>query len=470
MLIRGGEVWDFGVGDVRLQAGVITEVARKLRARPGEEVVDAAGGAVIPGLHDHHVHLRAIGAARQSVQAGPPLVANHDQLSRVIRAAAHRTKPGDWIRAVGYHESVAGDLNRWVLDRFSADRPVRVQHRSGALWILNSAALALLDVNGAAAPGGETDTYGRLTGRIWRADEWLRYRVPHTPVDFAAVSESAASAGITGFTDATPDQDPTDLAALVEATERGQLRQRLHLMAPLGTQLSPWRRGTLGPLKVLLDDTDLPPLDDLIATTRAAHGEGRSVAFHCVTHVQATLAMAAVAAAGGASAPSSLGDRIEHGALISTDLAAAISGLGITVVTQPGFVRSRGDQYRRDVEPADQADLWRLASLVDAGVAVAASTDAPFGRSNPWEAIDAAVTRRTLEGDLLGRPERVSAHQALRMWMGRADRPGVARRVRPGEPADLCVLGCPAREAVGQAAPPVRATICDGELIGSQWD
>ena len=46
-----------------------------------------------------------------------------------------------WIRAVGYHEAVAGPLDRDVLDEVSPPVPVRVQHRSGVLWTLNSAGL-----------------------------------------------------------------------------------------------------------------------------------------------------------------------------------------------------------------------------------------------------------------------------------------------------------------------------------------
>ena len=46
-----------------------------------------------------------------------------------------------WLRGVAYHESVAGPLDRDRLDAWVADRPLRVQHRSGALWMLNSAGI-----------------------------------------------------------------------------------------------------------------------------------------------------------------------------------------------------------------------------------------------------------------------------------------------------------------------------------------
>ncbi len=91
-------------------------------------------------------------------------------------AAAAQPRP-DWIRAVGYHQSVAGDLDRDVLDRMIPDRPVRVQHRSGILWVCNSAALAALDAEHETAPGVERDAAGRLTGRLWRMDRWLGHQL-----------------------------------------------------------------------------------------------------------------------------------------------------------------------------------------------------------------------------------------------------------------------------------------------------
>ncbi|MCA1846714.1 MAG: hypothetical protein LC792_26680, partial [Actinobacteria bacterium] len=33
----------------------------------GEEVFHAGGGALIPGLHDHHIHILALAAAARSV-------------------------------------------------------------------------------------------------------------------------------------------------------------------------------------------------------------------------------------------------------------------------------------------------------------------------------------------------------------------------------------------------------------------
>ncbi|MGH9098184.1 MAG: amidohydrolase family protein, partial [Acidimicrobiales bacterium] len=186
-----------------------------------------------------------------------------------------------------------------------------------------------------------------------------------------------------------------------------------------------------------------------------------SIAIHCVTRVQGVLSVSALTEAG--SRP---GDRIEHGSVLGADLLPALRHLGITVVTQPGFVLTRGDQYLTDVDPADHRDLWRLASLMAAGVGVAGSTDAPFGSPRPWPTIRAAATRRTLAGCRLGPAEAIPAPRALDLFLGRADRPDQPRRLEVGAAADLCVLAEPLGPSLtGDRDPTVLATIVDGTVI-----
>jgi predicted amidohydrolase YtcJ len=160
------------------------------------------------------------------------------------------------------------------------------------------------------------------------------------------------------------------------------------------------------------------------------------------------------------------GDRIEHAAVVPSDCLADLADLGVTVVTQPNFVAERGDQYLDDVPPEEHDQLWRVASLLDAGVPVALSTDMPFGDGDPWAAMRAAVRRSTASGAVLGSNERISARTALTMFLGSAEHPTRPRRVAPGEPADLSVLTVPPETALAELdADSVAATIVGGEII-----
>jgi predicted amidohydrolase YtcJ len=466
MLIRNACVWppsawlaaepalaDLQATDVRMSGGRVTECATRLRPTPGEPDIDAAGGALLPGLHDHHLHLRARAAARASVAAGPPDVRTAADLAARLRAADADLPADAWLRAVGYHESVAGALDRQVLDRLLPHRPVRVQHRTGALWMVNSAAVARLDLDGCELSGVERDQAGRPTGRLWRMDRWLADRVPAAPGDLAAVSRRAAALGITGFTDATPGATPDDLASLAGAG----VAQRLHCMAPPEAGPPP-AAITLGPVKILLDDVTLPPHDDLADRIRSAHAAGRPAAVHCVTRVQLVLALAALNAAGRLQ-----GDRIEHAAVVPAESLPDLRGL--TVVTQPHFVAERGEQYARDVPPEDLPDLWRLRSLTAAGVAVAGGSDAPFGGEDVWQAMRAAVCRPPIF-----RPEEaVSPARALALFLGQPAAPGTLRRVAPGQPADLVLLRAGLAEVLDSLGSDlVAATFVGGEVIYSR--
>ncbi|MCU1376592.1 MAG: hypothetical protein JWO68_3878 [Actinomycetia bacterium] len=416
MLIRGTEG-----GDVRITDGVVAQMAATLPRECGEEVVEASGGALLPGLHDHHVHLRSLAAARSSVDVAGGL----DALVAV--------PPGDgWLRATGYHESIAGDLDRWVLDAVVGDRPVRVQHRTGELWVLSSAA--------ARAVGLPDDHDGRL----WRQDEWLRDRVPVVVHDLAAVGTQAAAWGVAGFTDTTPDRPAGDAEELVAA-----LPQRLHLLLPSEAEVPAHPRLTAGPHKLLLDDATLPTVDELAAVVAGAR---RGVAVHCVTRLQ----LVAFLAAGPRP-----GDRVEHGAVIPPELIGELARLGLVVVTQPNFVAERGEQYRTDVDPDDLPSLYRCGSLLRAGVAVAAGTDAPFGGADPWAAMRAAVTRT------LGPDERIGPAQALSLFLGAAVEPAKPRTLDPGRPADLCLLHVPLDVQLRELdATNVRLTMVAGEVVG----
>jgi predicted amidohydrolase YtcJ len=463
VLIRGARIWPADAHlaptgalgriprtDVRLTAGLIAECAPGLRARPGEAETDARGGTLLPGLHDHHVHLRALAAAAHSVSAGPPRTMTVTALEERLREADRELPPGDWLRAVGYHESVAGDIDRDFLDRLVPHRPARVQHRTGAMWVVNSQAARRLGLDEVDLDGVERDEAGRLTGRLWRMDRWLADRVPPVTADLGAVSRKAASLGITGYTEATPGATRPSLAAL--AAEH--IGQRLHCMAPPGIE-PPSDAITLGPEKILLDDATLPSLDQLTARFRMGHAAGRPLAVHCVTRVQLILTLAAMDLAGRIR-----GDRIEHGAVIGEDSVTDLRGL--TVVTQPHFVVERGAQYSAQVPPGDLADLWRLRSLIEAGVSVAAGTDAPFGQADPWHVMRAAVHRpHRFRGD-----EAISPARAVGLFLGRPDAPGRQRLVSPGQPADLTLLEAGPLEMLDcLASDLVATTFVGGEVV-----
>lgn len=430
MLIRRATLLDGSVVDIRVDTR-IDEVAPALEPAEDEQVLDAALGLVIPGLHDHHVHVHSAAAAADSVRVGVGEVHDGEDLARVL-AAAEVGEDG-WIRAVGYHEVVAGPLDRHALDALSPAVPVRIQHRSGIVWTLNSAGLAAVGL--ADHPDGRL----RSADRSW--SDTLKRR----DTSVADLSRRLSGYGVTGITDATPDLDITDMVLLAEVHRRGGLRQHVHHLAPG---------------KRILHDEDLD-LGELTGWIGRRHDEDAPVALHCVTAAQLIVSLAALTDAGVHP-----GDRIEHAAVVPDDQLDVLAGLGVTVVTQPNFVAERGDQYLADVPADEHHQLWRLASLLEAGVPVALSTDMPFGDGDPWAVLRAAVHRRTPSGAVLGEREQVSARAALDLFLGGAIEPTRARTVAAGQPGDLCVLTAAPEDVLRDLdAKLVAATVIDGQVV-----
>ncbi|GIX29659.1 MAG: amidohydrolase [Porticoccaceae bacterium] len=358
---------------------------------------------------------------------------------------------------------MVGEIDRAWLDRVVPHRPVRLQHRGGRLWVVNSAALRALGLPCAGQPAGVEMAEGAPTGRLYDCDHWLAARLESRPPSLAAVSRRLAAYGVTGVTDATPANDLQSWRHFAAEQARGHLLQRVRLMGGEElAQVSATPTLAPGEFKIHLLESRLPPFAELCAQVAAAHETGRAVAIHCVTAVELAFALGALAEVGARR-----GDRIEHAAVAPPPLAARIAELGLRVVSQPQLVAERGDRYLAEVEAADRLWLWRLAGLRAAGISLAGGSDAPFGSPDPWAAMRAAVARRTAAGLRLGPAEALSPEEALELFLHPLDAPGCGvRRVAVGAPADLVLLALPwARLRLDLDARHVRAVWRDGSPI-----
>jgi predicted amidohydrolase YtcJ len=204
---------------------------------------------------------------------------------------------------------------------------------------------------------------------------------------------------------------------------------------------------------------------ELAGRISVAHEAGRAVAVHCVTLEALVLLLAALQDVGTRQ-----GDRIEHGGIVPEMVIGDLVQRGVRVVTQPGFLADRGDDFLRDLPAGEHPDLYRCGSLLRAGARVALSSDAPYGPGNPWAVMAAAVSRRTASGLVAGAGERIAFGDALDAYLGAPEDPGgPPRRVRVGSPADLVVLRVPFAglhvfAGVHRMPGPVRAVLAAGRL------
>ncbi len=423
--------------NVVVEDGKICEITPSNTALGGDEVIDGAGGSLLPGLHDHHIHLAATVYAKKSIDCAQ-FAGDTPGLINALRASS-----GSWVRAINYDEKYAGELNRRVLDEWIPDRPIRILHRSGALWILNS--LGLQEIAGgidSANPDIEFDEDGLPNGRLWRSDSIIRNALPQSEVDFTDLGAELCGYGITGVTEASPELDSQTVQMLSHAREAGLLPQKLVL---LGVEEAIDLPGmTAGPRKLVLPDHDLPNLASLVAQISRWHQKRRPVALHVVSAEALVLGLTALEQVGVLA-----GDRIEHGAVIPKGLESWLAKLGVIVVTQPGFILNRGDHYLADLPASEHEFLYRYATLQSAGVEVVGSSDSPYGPIDPWVVIESATLRRTAAGEIVGELERVSAAVALNSYLKNPlNLNAPPRRIHVGAPADLCLLQVKLGEAL----------------------
>lgn len=458
VLIRNAEVWGHGLADVLIESGRIASISSpraKHADRPADLTVDANGCALLPGLHDHHIHLAALAAKRVSTWCGPAEVTTRAELAAVLG------QPGEgWIRGIGYHDSVMGLPTASELDALVRDRPLRLQHRSGRMWLLNSLALDTLLHQASPPPGLEVEA-GSFTGRLFDEDDWLRTTLSASPPSFREIAAELARFGVTGVTDMSPRNDARIAAHFATEMTSGGLPQRVVLAGTASLAdiaPGPW---TLGPAKLHLHESALPDFAAASAFIAAAHRRGRAVAVHCVSEVELVFALAAFEDAGAHR-----GDRIEHASVASDELIERIAELGLQVVVQPHFIAERGDDYLRDVDSRHHGELYRLRAFLDAGVALAAGSDAPFGRPDPWRAMAAAVSRQTPSGVTIQAGEALTAEEALTLYLADPEDLTRQRAIMPGASADLCLLDRPWTEARGTlSAERVAATWISGRLV-----
>lgn len=106
--------------------------------------------------------------------------------------------------------------------------------------------------------------------------------------------------------------------------------------------------------------------------------------------------------------------RIEHLALPTPEHLARCRDLGVMVATQPVFLPAMGATFRRYMPEVFYERAYGVRAMLDAGLTVALSTDAPVvPDDNPLLGLRAAVDRRDHAGVPLGQGQAVTPAEAL---------------------------------------------------------
>jgi len=226
--------------------------------------------------------------------------------------------------------------------------------------------------------------------------------------------------------------------------------------------------------KIILDETTgelRPAQEQLNRWVKAIHDAGFQAVMHAITPAAIAAACTAVEAALARTARPGHRHRIEHCSVCPPDLARRIAALGICVTTQPGFIYANGDRYLQTVPSEELRFLYPLKLLLQHGIDVAGSSDAPIGPVAPLTAISAAVTRKSRTGATVTAGEAVDIQDAIAMYTRSAARTLCCERdcgtLTPGKRADLVLLSAnPFRTTVEEIKDlKVEMTIVNGDIV-----
>jgi predicted amidohydrolase YtcJ len=207
----------------------------------------------------------------------------------------------------------------------------------------------------------------------------------------------------------------------------------------------------------------------LQASMHAAYRSGWALAVHAIGDRAIDLAINILRELRDVHGPRTLPDRIEHGALIRPDQLPQLAALEVGVTPQSSFFWVSGDQMAASLGPRRSPWAYRAASLLDAGIPVAGSSDRPVADGSVLRGMQAYVDRLTSSGAVFGaRKERLTRRQALSLYTtGAAAVTGMSMTkgsLSPGKLADAVVLSGSPLIAEQIADLTIEATVFGGVL------
>lgn len=466
-------------------------------AGPHTRKVDLEGRTVLPGMMDSHFHFYTWALGWQDLDLSTA-VSLDDLFGRVSRVSRERPA-GQWILGYGWNET---DWPRHTmpcrdhLDAVAPNHPVALWRCDLHLVSVNSEALRLagIDEQTPDPTDGviERDGAGRLTGVLRElAPNLIKAAIPEPGREEVVgwMAEGIAhlhTLGLTGIHDNRLMGGIEGSAALKAwqiLNERGKLDlrcwvgmpgERLDEIASIGLRTGMGDdRLRIGHLKYFADGgmgartawvlepyldagTGMPigSMEELDRQIRKAEQAGLAVIVHAigdranreVITVFENLGRFRTEAGAGSFSPPAVPHRIEHAQFIRSEDIRRLARMNMPVCVQPHNMILDINMIDECVGPLGRW-TYPYKEMIDAGVSVMMSSDAPVCSPSPLVGIHAAVTRQRGNGTPEGGwyPEqRISVEEAVRAYTtvpaafyGRSNDLG---SLSAGKFADLVVL------------------------------
>ncbi len=450
---------------------------------PDTKKLDLEGRTVVPGFTDAHAHVWKMGHLLTTMLDLRRTTSLPDLISEV-QARDKQLPAGRWLVGRGFNEIAMPEKRkptRHDLDLAAPHRPVVLTRTCGHIYSVNSAALQLAGITAETEPptGGviERDEAGEPNGILHETAMGLINKVlpPPTAADYEQMIHAALqhqlSLGITASSDC--GVVPELLEVYRDMDRRGALPARMLVMPlrkvdgrPEPVPLPEMHRSDMlrvDTIKFLADgglsgataalsipyrhaDTNGTlrfAKEELRALCQETHQKGWRIATHAIGDVAIELMLEIYEGLG--AHPRGLAHRIEHFGLPSREQLQRAAKMGVISVPQTIFIYALGENFLEMVPDAFLPRTYPIRNMLDAGLTVALSSDAPVVEDdNPMVGMYAAITRRTKEGKLIAPDQGITAREALYGYtiggaLAAGDE-GVRGSIKPGKWADIAVL------------------------------
>jgi predicted amidohydrolase YtcJ len=482
----------------------------------GTEVIDLGGRTVIPGLIDSHGHIVREGAVRKinvdlSEEAGIGSIA--DIQARLAERAAE-TPRGEWVTGYQEDDSKLAERRhptRWELDVASIDHPIIISTVGGHFSIANSKAFQMAGVTRETPDpvGGRFDRdseTGEMTGGLHEAAiEMIRPEGPSEPtmeqsrVGAKEILEECASVGLTCVYDTV---EGPQIRAVTDLKNRGELPIRVRMDAKI--QLLPeleklgvyrglgddWARicglkfffdGAISARTAAVTEEYLnkPGFYGVMATTReiatetimGAYEAGYRISAHANGDRAIAMYLDIMEEAQARYPREDPRNRDIHCTVVTPELVERIKELGILPTIFGPYVYYHGDKLLPAFGEERLERMFAARSFLDADIKIAAHSDHPCAPFPPMMAIHGLVNRTTKAGKPIGRSQKVSVLEALRLYTTNAAYQqldeDILGSIEVGKLADMIVLGediltVPTEKIIDT---PIDMTLIDGKVV-----
>jgi len=407
-------------------------------------VVVLPGKLATPGLHDAHLHIIAIGRAKERVNLrGATSVA---EVKRRIAAFAKANPKVAFITGRGWDQSLwGGTFPTWRDIEGATDKPVLVRRVDGHAALANRVMMqrAAIAADTETPDGGEIlrDKSGAPTGVfVDRAMELVRAKVPEpTHRDrrrwLRMGAEACASGGLVTVHDMGSSVQAVNAMVAEDRSRPLPVRVFVYLDGD-DEQALPWLRAhkasarSLSPrvtvmgVKLFADGamgsrgaalleaySDRPeskgtiiiPVDKLNETVAQIHATKAQVAIHAIGDRGNRVALdAIVLAQGEPKNGNGLRHRVEHAQLLHPDDLRRFAKHGITASMQPTHATSDMRWAEKRVGPVRLRGAYAWKTLLNTGAKLALGSDAPVESEKVLWGLHAVTTRTDHAGKPVG--------------------------------------------------------------------